>query len=137
MTDLDMNNNSSRDQSFVWTQSNDQTVLFLTIQFNRNHLFALSLNVKEFYLTLSGATTPSQSGLGNDGNEGVLCISQSSSITRSSPADCLEGLTPQQRCGWCILQPQPTGLPGKGMTLFIPPAMDSSSMKMDLALNNS
>ena len=30
---------------------NDKTILFLTIQFNISHLFALSLNVKKFYLT--------------------------------------------------------------------------------------
>ena len=36
---------------------------------------------------LSGTTTPSQSGPGNDGNEGVLHISQSSSITGTSPSD--------------------------------------------------
>ena len=38
---------------------------------------------------LSGATTPDQSGPGNNGNEGVLCIPQSSSITGTSPSDCL------------------------------------------------
>ena len=32
-------------------QLNDQTVLFLTIQFSINHLFALNVNVKQFYLT--------------------------------------------------------------------------------------
>ena len=37
----------------------------------------------------SGATTPGQSGPGNDGNEGVLCIPQSSSIAGTSPSDCL------------------------------------------------
>ena len=40
-------------------------------------------------MTLSGASTPGQSGPGSDGNEGVLCISQSSSITGTSPSDCL------------------------------------------------
>ena len=39
--------------------------------------------------TLSGATIPDQSGLGSDGNEGVLRIPQSSSITGSSLSDCL------------------------------------------------
>ena len=39
--------------------------------------------------TLSDATTLSQSRSGSDGNEGVLCIPQSSSITRASPSDCL------------------------------------------------
>ena len=39
--------------------------------------------------TLSGGTTPDESGPGSDGNEGVLCIPQSSSITGASPSDCL------------------------------------------------
>ena len=38
---------------------------------------------------LSGATTPGQSGPGSDGNESVLSIPQSLSITRASPLDCL------------------------------------------------
>ena len=65
--------------------------------------------------TLSGATTPSQCGPGSDGNEGVLHIPQISSITRTSPSDCLVsypghlgGLTPLQRISRWILQPQPT-----------------------------
>ena len=67
---------------------------------------------------LSGATTPGQSGLGSDGNEGVLRIPQSSSTAGTSPSDCLVsyprhslggGLTPLQRSSRCILQPQPTG----------------------------
>ena len=39
-------NNSINHQLFVYTQLNDQTVLFQT-----NHLFALSSNVKQIYLT--------------------------------------------------------------------------------------
>ena len=39
--------------------------------------------------TLSGATTPGQKELRSDGNEGVICIPQSSSIIRASPLDCL------------------------------------------------
>ena len=71
-------------------------------------------------MNLSGATTPEQSGAGNDGNEGLLCIPQTSSITGTSPSDCfvsytghslaeVGGLTLQQRSSWCILQPQGTG----------------------------
>ena len=41
-------NSSLKLQSFVYTQLNDQTVLFLTIQFNVSHLIAHSLNVKHF-----------------------------------------------------------------------------------------
>ena len=37
---------------------------------------------------LSGAPTPGQSGPGSDGNEGVLCIPQSTSITVASQSDC-------------------------------------------------
>ena len=42
--------NSIKHQSYVYTQFNDQTGLFQTIQFSISHLFALSLNVKQFYL---------------------------------------------------------------------------------------
>ena len=38
---------------------------------------------------MSGATTLGLSGPGSDGNEGVLCIPRSSSITVTSPLDCL------------------------------------------------
>ena len=38
---------------------------------------------------LSGATTLGQSGPGSNGNEGVLRIPQRSSITGTSPSDCL------------------------------------------------
>ena len=73
---------------------------------------------------LSGATTPSQSGPGSDGNKRLLRISHSSSITETSLSDCLVsypghwlggGLTPLQRSSRCILQPQPTG---QYVTLF-------------------
>ena len=68
--------------------------------------------------TLSGATILGQCGLGSDGNEGVLHIPQSSSITGTSPSDCLvsylghllgRDLTSLQGCSQCILQLQPTG----------------------------
>ena len=68
--------------------------------------------------TLSGATIQGQSWLGSDGNEGVLLIPQSSSITEASPSDYLVsyhqdtrwrgGLFHQQRSSWCILQLKPT-----------------------------
>ena len=55
--------------------------------------------------------------IGNNANEGVLCIPQSSCITGTPPWDCLDSypgnswghLTPLQRCSQCILQPEPTG----------------------------
>ena len=57
--------------------------------------------------TLSGATTPCKSGPGSDGNKGVLCIPQSSSITGAAPSDFLyhiqdthgRSLTPLERVG--------------------------------------
>ena len=38
--------------------------------------------------TLSGAITPGHSGPGNNGNDGVLHIPQSPTITGTSPSDC-------------------------------------------------
>ena len=43
--------NNSIKQSFIYTQLNDEKVLFQAIHFSIIHLFALSLNVKLFYLT--------------------------------------------------------------------------------------
>ena len=40
-------------------------------------------------MTWSGSNTPGQSEPGSDGNEKVLHIPQSSSITGTSPSDCL------------------------------------------------
>ena len=48
---LCVTNNSIKHQSFVYT--NDQTILFQTIQFGISYLFALILNVKQFCLTHS------------------------------------------------------------------------------------
>ena len=43
---LCITNNSIKHQSFIYTQLNDQTVPFKTIQFIISHLLALSLNGK-------------------------------------------------------------------------------------------
>ena len=48
---LCITNNLFKHQSLVCTQLNDQTVLLQTSQFHTSYLFALSLNVKQFYLT--------------------------------------------------------------------------------------
>ena len=55
-----------------------KTVLFQIIQFN---ISTRSCSILPIDRTLKGATTP--------GNEGVLCIPQSSSIIGTSPSDCL------------------------------------------------
>ena len=65
---------------------NIKTVLFLVIQFSISTQFS---SIWPIDRTLSSATTPSQSGPGSDGNEGVPRIPQSSGITRASPSYCL------------------------------------------------
>ena len=73
----------------MYIQLNDQTVIFPTIQFSINRLYAYILNVSFIWLidrTRSGTTTQGQRGPGSDGNEGVL---QRSSITGVSPSVCL------------------------------------------------
>ena len=57
---------------------------FQTIQFSISTQFSYILPIDR---SLSGVTNPSQSGLGNDGNEEVLRIPRSSRITGTS--DCL------------------------------------------------
>ena len=52
------------------------------------HLFALSLNVKQLYLAHRSDSIRCSHSRSN-GNEGVLCIPQSSYSTGASPLDCL------------------------------------------------
>ena len=78
-------NNSIKHQLFFYTQLNDQTVLFETIQFSistkfKSHLFYLTHRWDPFR-----CYHPDQSGLGSDGNERVLYILKSSCITETSP----------------------------------------------------
>ena len=91
-----------------------------------------------------------QSVPGSYGNKGVHCIPQSSSITGSSPSDCLVsypghslvggGLTPLQRCSWCILKPLPIG--PASLRMFSTKGVYQSYIlyiymyKQDLVLNN-
>ena len=105
-------------------QFNQASVIFLhTVKWSNSsisknsisHLFAHSLNVKQFYLThrtQSSATTLVQSGTESNGNEEVLHILKTSSITGAYPEHLLSGgaLTSLQRSSRCALQPQPTGL---------------------------
>ena len=79
-------NNSIKHQSFVYTHLNDQTVLFQTIRFS---IIIQFNSIWPINRTLSGVTTPSQNGPESDGNKGVLRLPQSSSITGTSPSDCL------------------------------------------------
>ena len=89
---------------FKWKNSKHSTPLFSSILLMEK--------------TLSGASTPGQSGPESDGNKGVLGIPQSSSITRTSASDFFvsqpghslvggrEGLSLLQRSSRCILQPR-------------------------------
>ena len=61
------------------------TVLFQIIQFSISTQFSSLWPIDR---ALSGAITPSQSESGSDGNKGVLCIFQRSSITGASSSDC-------------------------------------------------
>ena len=65
---------------------NVKTVLFQAIQFSINMQFSF---IRPMDRVLSGATTLGQSGLCSDNNERILRLPQSSSITGSSPSDCL------------------------------------------------
>ena len=68
------------------TVSMSKTVLFQTIQFWISMQFSFIWPIDR---TLSCTTTLGLNGPLSDGNEGVLCIPQSSSITRTLPSDCL------------------------------------------------
>ena len=51
-------------------------------------------------MALSGTTIPGQCGPGSDGNEGLLRIPQSSSITRTSRLNCLVSYPGHLFGGW-------------------------------------
>ena len=81
--------------------TNDQTVLFLTIQFNTSHFFALNLNASSSLLYVKTVLFDpnigpflvlpflGQSPPGSDCNEGVLQVPQSTYITGTTPSACL------------------------------------------------
>ena len=62
----------------MYAVSMSKTDLFLKIQLSISTQFSSICDIDR---TLSGTTTPVHSGPGSDGNEGVLCIPQSSGIT--------------------------------------------------------
>ena len=63
-----------------------QTVLIQRIRFSISMKFS---SIQPVDRALLCATIPGQSGPGSNGNKGVLCIPQSSSITGTSPSECL------------------------------------------------
>ena len=72
-------------------------VLFQTIQFSIRAQFS---SIWPLDRTLSGATIPCQRGPGSDGNEGVLSIPQSYSITGTLPSYCLVSYPGHSLVGW-------------------------------------
>ena len=73
--------------SFAQIRSlNIKTVLFQVIQFSINTQFS---SISFIERSLSGVTTSGLSGPGSDGNQGVVHIPKSCSMTRTSPSDCL------------------------------------------------
>ena len=69
-----------------------QTIQFCvsTVSMLKTILFSISTQFSSIWLidrALSGATTLGQNGPESNGNEGVLCIPQNSSITRTLPSD--------------------------------------------------
>ena len=86
---LYITNNSSKHESFVYTQlkwSNSSIS-------HKSFVFAVLLLNSSFWpmdRTLSGVTTLGQSRPRSNGNEGIFHIPQSFSITGASPSDCLK-----------------------------------------------
>ena len=77
-----------------------QTVLIQTIQFSISMQFS---SIWPIDRALSYATIPGQSGSVSDNNEVELCTPQSSSITGTSPSDCLMSYPGHSfGVGWCF-----------------------------------
>ena len=62
---------------FIYTQLNVKTVLFQEIQFRLSTQFS---SIWPLDMTLSGATTPGQSGPGSNGNERHSVFSKASAL---------------------------------------------------------
>ena len=78
---LCITNSSVKHQSFIYTQLNVKIDQFQWILFNINTQFTSIWLIDR---TTAGATNLGQSGPGSDSTEGILPISQSSSITGAS-----------------------------------------------------
>ena len=96
---LCITNNSIKHQSSIYTQLNVKTGLFQTIQFSISSQFS---SIWPIDRTVLNASTSSQNGPGSNGNDWVHQISQSSSITRTSPSDCLVSYQGYS-LGWGVL----------------------------------
>ena len=108
---LCITNNSIKYQSFVYTQVNDQTVLFLTIQFSTSHLFAPSLKGKQFYLIHRQDPIRCYHSSPVSNWEQWQWMGPPHSPKLQALLDCLVSYAGHllQRRNRCILQPQPPG----------------------------
>ena len=107
--------NLIKHQSFVYTQLNDQTVLFQIIQFSIWTQYKCQSSIWPIDRTFSVANTLGLSGPWSNGNKGILRIPQSSSIIRALASDYFVsypghslgwgGVGSLQRCSRCIVQP--------------------------------
>ena len=93
---LCITNNSIKHRSFVYTQLNDQTVLFQTIRFCISHFFALSLNAQQLYLSYRydsiRCNRPGSEWTWGWGQWRSTPHSPNFSINRTSPSDCFMSL---------------------------------------------
>ena len=71
--------NLVKHHSFFYSQLNIKTVLFQTIQFNISTQFCSLWSIDR---TLSGDTTPGQTTLGSESNEGLLRIPNASALLK-------------------------------------------------------
>ena len=87
-----------------------QIIIFQAIQYSISTQFS---SIRPIDRTLSVTIITGQSEPGSHGSEGVLSLSQNSSLTIRlfSPISrkLVAGVLPPKRCSQCILQPQPTG----------------------------
>ena len=99
--------------NLCWLFNAKSILIHINYSIIYKYLYNSVLHIWPIDRTLSSATTPERTGPGSNGNKGVLCIPQSSSIARASPSVSYTGqsLGESYRSAEkqsCILQPQPT-----------------------------
>ena len=84
--------NSFISKNLAWIKVSKYCYVSLTIQLNKSFVYTQfkwsNSSIWTIDRTLSSATSPGQSRPRSNGNERVLCIPRSSSITRALPSDC-------------------------------------------------
>ena len=98
---LYITNNSIKHQSFVYTQLNDQTVLFQTIQFSMSFIYTqFKYKTTLFDLQIEpNQVLPLQARV-DLGAMAIKGYRQSPSITGASPSDCLVSYPGHSLVGW-------------------------------------